>query len=104
MYVAMRGLGQATTVNRQAVLERAVSLLPACYSAELDRCLVEQGGTACPNCDEINAGWNVDGDRMDAELAKLPYCPDPDQSGSVLQFAIAAASGMAVGFIVGRYL
>jgi hypothetical protein len=57
-----------------AAMARLPSLLPPCYSADLDDCWYERS-TTYPHCAEILAAYKEDEEAARAAVTALPNCP-----------------------------
>lgn len=89
-----------TEAERRDTLQRAASLLPQCYSEEMDRCLNGENEANFRNCSEILLGYIADWDRMEATVDPMPYC-SKNQIMSPMGYGVIGASvlaGIMIGF------
>lgn len=70
-------------------VDQAISHLPSCYTYALARCQEEDDLTAHPRCAEFTRAGELDYDRFQAALERLPVCHDP------LKWPLIAALGTA---------
>lgn len=88
--------------ERQAVLQKAVSSLPSCYSQTFRDCVKGQKGKReYPGCSAVNDGWVANWDSMEKLVDDLPYCEEPIPVvylavGAVAAFALGVGLGMLV--------
>ena len=93
-----------------AAMDKLPSLLPSCYSAELDDCRNETD-KSYPGCADILAAEAEGQDAFDEALNALPWCPGcyesaqakvaPDRKRAlVLGIAAGAVAGAILGIAI----
>lgn len=94
----------AQSAAPQTKVQRAIDLLPPCWSEEVSRCVRGVDNTY-PNCTELNALYNENDPAtfavVKAYINELPYCPAPaekktDNTVLYVVGAIAATALVAV--------
>lgn len=94
------------------IVQQALSLLPDCYSAELETCWgCKPEDAACigrsiyPNCAYINAGWKADHAAIEKAIEALPFCAaPPTRARQALLLGGATAVGLLLGLALGTAL
>jgi hypothetical protein len=94
------GLAGAPSTATQAVL--AVRQHP-CWSQALQDCVDGKSSNTVPDCALIRAGYAADEKTVDAAVAAMPFCPEPDRAPWMI-WGAAAAFGFVVGAFVGSSL
>lgn len=108
--MTVRWLGALTDDQR---FSEARSYFPPCYSQAFHDCLENVDLTKFPNCARMKELWTTDKSdavykKLDAEVAKLPFCPEVGassvKSSSVAGIAAAGVAGLVIGLLLGKSL
>ena len=104
--VGLVNLGQteppALTPEQQNRFNKAIDLLPSCWSQEISEC-VRGVNNAYPNCAELNALYNKNDpavyDAVRGYIDAMPYCPAPAPPPK-LSTPVAIGIGFGVAMVI----
>jgi hypothetical protein len=101
--VSMGAIGATLTPEEQKLVDRAIEIIPSCWSQEIAEC-VNETNTSYPNCSELNAIYNKDKPAVyaaiKAHVDAMPYCSPTPPAKPGISPAVAFGAGVVLTMLV----